>query len=84
MNITEHYRELFKKYGDGPEAVQWSNVETQEKRFEIDLYLISQKTFDDVVKQYAGGTKEAIEEVIEILKNEEMSLFAISYLVIDT
>lgn len=35
MNISEHYRDLFKKYGDRPEAVQWSNVETQEKRFAI-------------------------------------------------
>ncbi|MBP2655031.1 MAG: hypothetical protein H6Q73_2600 [Firmicutes bacterium] len=35
MNMAEHYRQLFYKYGDSPEANQWSNIETQEMRFKI-------------------------------------------------
>ena len=33
--LNVHYKELLEKYGDGPEAAQWSSSETQEKRFEI-------------------------------------------------
>ena len=43
----------------------------EEKKFEIDLYLVSQETFDDMLEQYSGGTKKAIEEVMEILQDEE-------------
>lgn len=35
MNVEEHYRSLFKIYGDSYKSAQWSNRETQEKRFEI-------------------------------------------------
>lgn len=35
MNIEEHYRELFSKYGDSYKAAQWSDRITQEKRFEV-------------------------------------------------
>ena len=35
MNIEEHYRCLFQTYGDSYKSAQWSNRETQEKRFEI-------------------------------------------------
>lgn len=35
MDIKEHYRNLFKIYGDSYQAAQWSNRETQEKRFEV-------------------------------------------------
>lgn len=35
MDIKEHYRNLFNKYGDSYEAAQWSDRVTQEKRFEI-------------------------------------------------
>lgn len=34
-NLHSHYRELFHKYGDSPEAVQYSSLESQERRFEI-------------------------------------------------
>jgi 2-polyprenyl-3-methyl-5-hydroxy-6-metoxy-1,4-benzoquinol methylase len=35
MNLAEHYKSLLLKYGDSPEASQWSSIDTQEKRFEI-------------------------------------------------
>ena len=35
MNLVKHYRDLLIKHGDSPEASQYSNRETQEKRFEI-------------------------------------------------
>lgn len=35
LDIRTHYSELFKKYGDSPHAVQWSDSATQMKRFEI-------------------------------------------------
>ena len=35
MDIKKHYEELFTRYGDSPEAVQWSDKGTQHKRFEI-------------------------------------------------
>ena len=35
MNIKKHYQELFKKYGDSAESVQYSDKVTQFKRFEI-------------------------------------------------
>lgn len=35
MNLAEHYRTLLLKYGDSPEASQYSDRKTQEKRFEI-------------------------------------------------
>lgn len=33
--ISKKYKELIRKYGDSPEAAQWSSRETQEKRFAI-------------------------------------------------
>jgi SAM-dependent methyltransferase len=33
--LREHYESLYEKYGDSPEAVQYSSVETQEKRFQV-------------------------------------------------
>ena len=33
--ISKKYKELIQKYGDSPEAAQWSSRETQEKRFAI-------------------------------------------------
>lgn len=35
MDLAEHYRQLFLKYGDSPMAVQWSNLESQNIRFQI-------------------------------------------------
>ncbi len=35
QDIKKHYKELYKIHGPGPQAVQWSNQETQYKRFEI-------------------------------------------------
>lgn len=35
MNIEEHYRELFKQFGDSHKSAQWSDQETQFKRFKI-------------------------------------------------
>jgi len=35
MELAEHFQQLFIKYGDSPEANQWSSLETQEKRFEV-------------------------------------------------
>jgi SAM-dependent methyltransferase len=35
MDLFNHYRDLFLKYGDTPEASQWRDRSTQEKRFEI-------------------------------------------------
>ncbi len=35
MDLANHYRDLFLKYGDTPEASQWRDRLTQEKRFEI-------------------------------------------------
>jgi SAM-dependent methyltransferase len=35
MDLANHYRDLFLKYGDTPEASQWRDRSTQEKRFEI-------------------------------------------------
>ncbi len=39
MDLAQHYRDLLLKYGDSPEASQYSNRETQEKRFEILLQI---------------------------------------------
>lgn len=33
--LSDRYKELLKKYGDGAEAAQWSSRETQERRFEV-------------------------------------------------
>lgn len=33
--LEKHYRQLFLQYGDSPEANQWSNEETQVKRFKV-------------------------------------------------
>jgi len=35
QNIKIHYQNLFDKHGDAPESVQYSNTESQLKRFEI-------------------------------------------------
>jgi SAM-dependent methyltransferase len=35
MDLANHYRDLFLKYGDTPEASQWRDRSTQEKRFDI-------------------------------------------------
>ena len=35
MDLVTHYRNLFLQYGDTPEASQWRDRPTQEKRFEI-------------------------------------------------
>ncbi|MCX8080341.1 MAG: class I SAM-dependent methyltransferase [Bacteroidia bacterium] len=35
MDIKEHYRELFKKHGASPHAVQYSDRKSQYRRFEI-------------------------------------------------
>ena len=35
MDLANHYRDLFLKHGDTPEASQWRDRSTQEKRFEI-------------------------------------------------
>ncbi|CDX03134.1 Methyltransferase type 12 [Desulfitobacterium hafniense] len=35
MNIAQHYRSLFLEYGDAPQAAQWTDLESQEKRFQI-------------------------------------------------
>lgn len=43
----------------------------EEKRLEIELYLASQEIFDEMSKQYSGGTEKAIKEVMEILKDED-------------
>ncbi len=43
----------------------------EERKLEIELYLISQEMFDDMFEQYSGGTEEAIKEVMEILQNED-------------
>lgn len=43
----------------------------EEKNFEISLYIISQEMFNDLMEQYSGGARKAIEEVMEILQNEE-------------
>lgn len=43
----------------------------EEKKFEINLYLVSQEMFSEMIAQYSGGTQKAIEEVMEILDNEE-------------
>ena len=39
MDLAEHYRKLFFKYGDSPQAAQYSSLDTQEKRFEILLQI---------------------------------------------
>jgi SAM-dependent methyltransferase len=39
MDLAQHYRDLLLKHGDSPEASQYSNRETQEKRFEILLQI---------------------------------------------
>lgn len=33
--IVKHYQELYRKYGNAPESVQWADEGTQYKRFEI-------------------------------------------------
>lgn len=35
MNIKKHYESLYIKHGDSPEAVQWSDKDSQYKRFQI-------------------------------------------------
>lgn len=35
MNIEEHYRALFNEFGDSHKSAQWSDQETQFKRFQI-------------------------------------------------
>lgn len=35
MDLAMHYRNLFLKYGDSPQSAQWSDSNTQEKRFQI-------------------------------------------------
>lgn len=34
-NLKAHYQRLYEIYGDSPEAVQYSSLETQEKRFRV-------------------------------------------------
>jgi SAM-dependent methyltransferase len=34
-DLREHYEDLFRKYGDSPEAVQYSSLDSQSKRFQI-------------------------------------------------
>lgn len=43
----------------------------EEKKFEIDLYLVSQEMFNEMAQQYSGGAQKAIEDVMEILDGEE-------------
>lgn len=35
MKLDHHFSELVTKYGDGPLSVQWSDEETQKKRFQV-------------------------------------------------
>ncbi|MCW7466186.1 class I SAM-dependent methyltransferase [Leptospira levettii] len=39
--LREHYRDLYKKYGERVESIQWSTIESQEKRFEILLDVVA-------------------------------------------
>lgn len=54
MDIKEHYKKLFKTYGDTHHSAQWSSLETQEKRFEI-LTQISNINYASVL-DYGCGT----------------------------
>lgn len=49
MNIENHYKSLLAKYGDSPQATQYSDVETQELRFKYLLEIgdMSNKTILD-------------------------------------
>lgn len=35
MSLQEHYKKLFMQYGDTPQAAQWADQKTQERRFQI-------------------------------------------------
>lgn len=42
----------------------------EEKKLELDLYLVSQEMFEEMLEQYSGGAEKAIEEAVEMLQNE--------------
>jgi type IV pilus assembly protein PilB len=46
----------------------------EKKRFEFDLYLVTQETFDNMVEQYSGGAEKAIKEAMNLLQEEEDEL----------
>ena len=35
MDLKKHYKELYSKHGDDSKAVQYSDIQSQNKRFEI-------------------------------------------------
>jgi type IV pilus assembly protein PilB len=41
---------------------------SEKRNFEFELYLISQRTFEDMVEQYSGGAEQAIEEAMEAMQ----------------
>jgi len=45
----------------------------EEKKSELDLYLVSKEIFKEMAEQYSGGAEKAIEEAMEELQNEDGS-----------
>lgn len=46
MDIQEHYKSLFKKYGDSHKSSQWADRESQEKRFQYLLEIVDKKDLE--------------------------------------
>jgi type IV pilus assembly protein PilB len=43
----------------------------EEKKIEIDLYLVTPEMFEEMFEQYSGGAEKAIEEAMELLQDED-------------
>ena len=43
----------------------------EKKKIELDLYLISEETFQNMAEQYSGGAEKVIQEAMELLQEED-------------